>query len=223
MSFLDYLLTPKNPLSNGEAIITYPQSWGDALPWKKKKPFSYRAHQTKAGLYVVLPHHNDGSLFIDPAKKEETTTYAPGKHTVHGFGLQETYLRNESRASYLGSTLTKSAYIAELKMGTRISLFYLVNEQAIPICFRLSYSVTLDEQYYKKVSFEADRVLEGFISSRGPLVETNMTPFETEKGHYVDVEATLEKLVQIIKPEKVNPQKFFSLVDLSYVEQRLLH
>ena len=61
MSFLDDLLTLDAPLEEGQQLVTFPRTWRNNLPWNAQ-PFCYKAHQTKAGLYVVLRHDADGRV-----------------------------------------------------------------------------------------------------------------------------------------------------------------
>lgn len=226
MSFLDNLLTLDEPLDQGKDIIVFPRTWRRLIPWSKERPFSYRAHKTRAGLYVVIPHHKDGSLFLekDEKKKKENKKWPLGKYSVDGFNLAETSLKEEDKTIILSSSIRKELdyeMFKHLDFSTNFSVEYTVNEQAVPLDCKISYSIVLSQKHFKEVKYRVLRNSTGGINSYGPRVETNMTPFEKEPDHYVDNEATLENLVGIVLRQ--NTEELYSLFNLSYVEQRLLH
>jgi len=223
MSFLDNLLTFENPLEEGRQLLTFPRTWRSYLPGNYT-PFCYKAHQTKTGLHAILPHNQDGSIFLKFPKEDFSmaSDFPLSKHAVGSFYLQTTFAKRE-RELILGSKLSRSSSYPVIRTGVNISVSYNLNADGIILSAHLDYELLLHHPHFKKVHFDIYRNLStGKVSAEGPTVNTNITPFEGTLW-LVDYDTTLLNLVNIILQEELGPEYFFPLLNFGYVEQHQLH
>src|SRR3989344_2949563 len=222
MSFLDNLLTLKNPLEEGQQLLTFPRTWRSHLPWNTQ-PFCYKAHKTKGGLYVVLPHHHDGSLFLKHPKKEFVQTpHAPYAWIDNIFFLQQTFAgyKKDSRSRekqelILSSKVARSNISTYPQAVSTVSFSYEVTEKAVPRSLHIEYGLVLDHYFFTKAQFDIYKNLaNGRAYAVGPKVITNVAPFE--KSPLIDHEATLENLVELISLPEFKLDDFFHILNFAY-------
>ncbi len=221
MSFLDNLLTLENPLHKGTQILTFPRSLRTYL-FGPDKPFCYKAHQTKAGLYLVLPHTKKGSVFLNyPHEGFTETKNFHHPHTyLDSFYVEQTMTKREKRLSF-ASQVSKVIVHPETQTNLKISVSYGMAEEGKPFRLRLHYTLLFEQGHYKMVLFDIYRN-QGTkqIMARGPEIKTNMT----RKDFFpVDYEATLENLVNLITMPEIGPEQFSLLLTDSYVALHTLH
>ena len=224
MSFLDTLLTLEDSLEEGQQLITFPRTWRHNLPWKAQ-PFCYKAHQTQAGLYFVLPHNQDGSLFTHyPYPKQEETKNAKSPNiSVDSFHLKKIATTNGKKGVTFESVLSRSTFHNPTKTGLKISTSYNMNAEGLPLGLQIEYTIVLHREHYKKVSFEVarNRGMEG-VSAKGPKIEDNLdNPYKDFWP--TDYDSTLQNLMELISEGNLGPAQFYQLLTLDYVEQHLLH
>lgn len=223
MSFLDDLLTFKRTLEHGKELIRVPRTFGYLFT---SKPFLYKAHETEAGLYAVLSHHKDGSLYACPGKGEidQKFDHQSGKkqpiHLSNDFFLHDTYERREKGQSMvLGSSVTKSASHQEIRLAVDISVFYFVTQEGNPDFVQLRYHFPTQ---HKKVQFTVCRSHSGEAVAAGPLISTKNPSLE-KVWRGVNHEATLENLVGLILRTPLTNQEIYGLYNLNYLRQHVLH
>ena len=234
MSFLDNLLTLAAPLEQGQQLITFPRTWRNYLPWNNQ-PFCYKAHQTKAGLYVVLPHDHDGSLFLKHPKKEFVQDpQSPSECLLDNiFFLQETFTKSpklsskqkgnkQSEELILGSTISRHNFSSQPYATSTISISYGVTAKAVPTFLRISYELVSDKYFFTKAQFNVYKNLaNGRAYAVGPQVTTNIAPFH--KMQLVNYDTTLENFVELVSDPDFSLDQFFSLLNFDYLEQHVLH
>lgn len=222
MSFLNKLLALENHLQEGEEVLRFPRTLHNYLPWNKKKPFCYKAHKTKGGLYLVLPHNQNNSLFLDYPKKEfvENKSFHYPYPSVNLFYLEQVLTKREEGLSF-ASTISRAAVHPKSKTEIKISVSYGVTAEAVPIGLRIHYTMLLNQGHYKDILFEVSRNRStGNISARGPYVTTNLS----KKDVYpVNHDTTLENLVELITAPKLTPKQFTPLLTGAYVGLHTLH
>lgn len=222
MSFLNKLLTLENSLQDGEEILRFPRTLRDYLPWNKKQPFCYKAHRTRGGLYLILPHNRDDSLFLGYPKQKciETKEFYVPYPSIDSFSLEQVAAKRDTGLCF-ASLVGRTAFHPETKTGIRITVSYGATSEAVPIHLHIKYRVLLHKDHYKKVSFEVFRNRDtNTISARGPEIETNMSRNDLWPVHY---EATLENLVDLITEPHLSPEQFSPLLTDAYVELHTLH
>ncbi|MBI4147487.1 hypothetical protein HY494_02440 [Candidatus Woesearchaeota archaeon] len=223
MSFLDSLFTLENTLEEGDEVLRFPRTWRDSLPWDKK-PFCYKAHQTKGGLYFVLPHDKDGSLFLDYPRKEflDTKDFHLPRPAVGPFYAEQVLTKRDDYLSF-ASKVSRTVFNSETNTGVKISVSYGVTADAVPIGLHINYSLILHREDYKKVSFKVTRDrITGVISATGPHIKTNIH-LPREELWLTDYDATLENLVDLITAEELTPEHFSPLLTDAYVVKHTLH
>ena len=223
MSFLDDLLTLDAPLEEGQQLVTFPRTWRNNLPWNAQ-PFCYKAHQTKAGLYLVLPHNKDSSLFTHYPQKElgKTKQLKVPDFSLDVFSLEQVSTK-KGKELVFESLLSRSRFHNQTQTGVKISYSYGISSEGLPIHLQIDYNLTLHRDDYRKVSFEVYRH-KGFegVSAKGPKIEDNLDiPYRDFWPTNYD--ATLQNLVELISEEELGPMQFYPLLSLNYVEQHLLH
>ncbi len=223
MSFLDNLLTLENSLEAGQQLLIFPRT-GRSQLLGRTQPYCYKTHRTKAGLSLVLPHTKEGLLYLNYPKKkfEDLRTWPLHNHHVgNNFYLEESVVKHDQRSLFLGSKVSKSIYDEDAKTQATVALTYLVKENGIPHNLRIHYSLVFQQKYFRKVSFEVYRDQSATIlSARGPEVKTNVN---YPKSESIDYEATLEKLVDLVLPAKLDIGQFYPLFNFDYVQQHVLH
>ncbi len=223
MSFLDNLLTLENPLERGEEVLRFPRTWRNSLPWNKK-PFCYKAHQTQGGLYLILPHNKDGSLFLHYPKEEfaETKNFYYPYPSIGLFYVKQVLTKRDKDLSF-ASQVSRDTFHPETKTATQISVSYDVNSEAVPIGLHVQYTMLLHQTHYKKVSFEVsrDRVT-GTISARGAHIGTNLN-LPRKSSWLTNHDPSLENLVNLITEKELGPEQLFPLITDDYVELHTLH
>ncbi len=223
MSFLENLLALENPLDAGREILRFPRTWRDCLPWNNR-PFCYKAHQTKGGLYLVLPHDKEGSLFLNYPKEEfvEAKDYYYPYPSIDLFYVERVLTRRDKDLSF-ASLVSRDTFHSETKTAVKISVSYGVTSQAVPIGLRVYYTMLLHQHHYKEVLFEVFRdSITGTISARGPRIKTNVH-LPREGQWLTNHDATLENLVDLITEKELGPEQFSPLLTDAYVVQHTLH
>jgi len=102
------------------------------------------AHQTRAGLYVVLPHNADKSLFVYPGKGEvcQEKDWEEFNHTSNDFMISKTYQkRKEGKPMTYASTLSKIQYDSKSQMGVKIDVSYICSQQGKVSSLRIGYDL----------------------------------------------------------------------------------
>ena len=222
MSFLDNLLTLKRPLQYGKEVIRIPRTFSSIFT---RRAFLYKAHETKAGLYAVLPHNQDGSLYICPGKGEinKGESYK-GQHYSLGsdFYLINTYeQREKGQSMVLGSKTMKSASHKGIKLAVKISVSYGVTQEGNTDFVQIKYNFPV---HTKTVQFTVCRSPSGEAVAEAPKIISRAAGTSQEEVlRGVHHEATLENLVRLILRVPLTPQEIHGLYNLNYVKRHVLH
>ncbi len=220
MSFLDDLLIFKRPIEQGKELIRVPRTYSSFFT---SKTFMYKAHETKAGLYAVLPQRKDGSLYVRSGKGEvnKMKLYQEQRYSLRSdFYLHSTHERREKeRDMVLESTVMKSASHNKIRLAVDISVSYSVTREGIPSFLKMGYDFPSANGHYKKVQFTVCRSSFGEAVAEGLII----TPHQKEILRGVNYEATLGNLVGIILRAPLTNQDIFDLFSLKYVKRHVLH
>lgn len=233
MGYLDSLLAFKGELNKGTKL--YFQGGLRKSVWTKgweklsgkKSPDEYRVHKTKAGLLAVLPHNSDNSLFVHPTEQDKfyrVNNWPEGGIIGNGFALTETVEKKIDELIVYGSSIRKSAYCQELEFGADVFVNHSVSEEGNIVNLTFCYNI-ISKPHKKAKTVWFDVFPDNFQKEAmacGPL-PAGLVLQKIPPGCSINYEATLENLVQLIKPDKMTTRTIFSLFSLDYLVPRVLH
>lgn len=145
MTFIDDLLTFEKPLTQGETLFVKKRLFGENI--------EYRAHKTKAGLYVVLPHCAHGAFYHSGfdlyENKSRKTPALPDKFSVESISKY-----GESILSTVAKDVSTLQTRGDLCGDVHFRITHTITNEGNISALRLSYDLSFGFPNPKRIQIE---------------------------------------------------------------------